>query len=343
MSKNIISRKKSMYHKAIIVDGLPGCGKTLFSNLVSTIDRVESMTYAFEMEYYCALNFLNRMDVDTSGSLIKMAADLKIYEMMMGRNVNFRSSDLSGITNYHDPALYFKRLFQDGDITIPDRILEEKPILNLTTHNLLSVSEPIWNALGEDCIFVEIVRHPLYMFRQNLLSIEALHGSARHFHVYFDYNGTELPSYVKGWEDLYLKSNTTEKVVHFMDQMISRTNLMRDKIKSYSNVKIITIPFEKFVLNPEQEIEAIAKMVGSKILEKTTIEMKKQRVPRKHVAQGLDIDIYKRCGFVPSIDGLTEREELNLRRSDVLLNADNDTIRVMDRITKEYESLYWHV
>ena len=343
MSKNIITRRRSIYHKVIIVDGLPGCGKTLFSNLVSTIDRVESMTYAFEIEYYCALNFLNRMDLDTSESLTKMAVDLKIYEMMMGRNVNFRSSDLSGITNFHDPERYLKRLSQEGDVAIPDRILEEKPILNLTTHNLLSVSEPIWKSLGEDCIFVEIVRHPLYMFRQKLLSIEALHGNPRHFHVYFDYNGIELPSYVKGLEDLYLKSNTTEKVVHFMDQMISRTNLMRDKIKKYSNVKIITIPFEKFVLNPQQEIESIANMADSKTLENTMIEMKKQRVPREHVAEGLDIDIYKRCGFVPSIDGLTEREELNLRRSDVLLNADNDTIRVMDRITKEYESLYWHV
>ena len=96
------------------------------------------MHYIFEIEFICRLNHLGKVSNDASRSIIRMLSDHKLYQSMMGRDTNFRYSDLSSVFNYHTPSIYLKRIFQEGDMVIPQRIKEEKPILNLTTHNILS-------------------------------------------------------------------------------------------------------------------------------------------------------------------------------------------------------------
>ena len=45
-----IIRKSHLAEKVVFIDGLPGCGKTLFSSLLSAFDRVEKITYSYEIE-----------------------------------------------------------------------------------------------------------------------------------------------------------------------------------------------------------------------------------------------------------------------------------------------------
>ena len=51
---------------------------------------------------------------------------------MMGRDTNFRYTDLSSAFQDSNPLRYFRRIFGEGDIVIPERIRNQKPILNLT-------------------------------------------------------------------------------------------------------------------------------------------------------------------------------------------------------------------
>ena len=132
--------------------------------------------------------------------LMDHGVDKKIYETMMGRDVNFRISDLSSVFQDANPWRYFKRIFQKGDLVIPDRIKQERPILNLTTHNLLSRSDPLISALGDSVIFIEVVRHPLYMVKQQQLNMERLLYNARDIQINIEYQEHQLPYYAHGWE-----------------------------------------------------------------------------------------------------------------------------------------------
>ena len=142
-TKPTIVRQDHLAEKIVFVDGLAGCGKTMLSPIVSSMDRVELNTYAFEIEFICRLFRMGKIEEDAAISMVKMLTDHKLYQTMMGREINFRYSDLSSVFNDSRPWRYFKRIFQKGDMVIPKRIEKEKPILNLTTHNLLSMAEPI--------------------------------------------------------------------------------------------------------------------------------------------------------------------------------------------------------
>ena len=337
-----VSRNKNLLEKIVLADGLPGCGKTLLSPLLASMDRVEIQMYSFEIEHYCALYHLEKLPIDSAVALIKLLTDTKIYHSMMGREVNFRPDDLSSVFKYSDPKKYFKRILDSGDEVIPAKIRAERPILNLTVHNILAHSEPIWQAFSDRCVLVEMVRHPLYMIRQQELNMKRLIGTARNMTMYYSYNKKEYPYWVRGWEDIFDSASSLERSIHFMDKITKHTEQSRRDFVNTYQANIFTIPFEQFVLNPTPWMEKVANILDTNLTDATRTVMKEQNVPRDRVGQGIDLDIYKRCGWVPPKDSTTERDELNIRRKDVAREVSSDVLAILDRLSNEYEEKYWN-
>lgn len=336
-----VSRVEHLAEKIVMVGGLDGCGKTLFSPIISALDRVELPAYSYEIEHYCALFFLKKLSLNSASTLIRMQTDLKLYNAMMGREVNFRPTDLSSVQKYHNPAQYFERLFLPGDESVLEVITQKKPILNLTIHNVLFTSDPIWEALKSRSIYIEVVRHPLYMVRQHHLNMQRLVGDVRDFIIYYTNNNKNYPYWVKGWEDIFDKSSDIERTIYYFDYMTRRVDQARQVLREKYNANIITVPFEKFVLNPEPWLKKIAKAIGSKITDNTRNVMAQQMVPRDKVSQGLDLQIYRRCGWVPPVDGASEIDELIIRRKDIELDTRSSVIKILDRLCNDYEKKYW--
>jgi hypothetical protein len=341
MSK--LSRKNYLAEKVVFVDGLPGCGKTLFSSIISAMDKVELLSYSYDIEHICQLFFLGKIPIDAAKTMVRIQSDLKLYNTMMGRDVNFRPSDLSSVHNYYNPSKYFKRLDDIGDAAIPQKIVEERPILNFSVHNMLAFSEPVWEALGKRCVFVEIVRHPLYMIRQQVLNMQNMIATSRSFAVYFEKDDNELIYYAKGWEELYIKSNPYERAIYMIDNLTKKTLESRHKFSLKFKENILTIPFEQFVLNEEDWVNRIAKTIGTNIIDVTRKVIKQQNVPREMVAEGVDIEIYRRCGWKPPGKNSTERDELNIRREEIAREVRSDVLAILDRLSSEYENKYWKV
>jgi len=336
-----VSRKPHLAKKIVMVGGLDGCGKTLFSPIISALERVELPTYSYEIEHYCSLNFLHKLSLNTASTLIRLQTDLKLYNTMMGREVNFRPTDLSSVQLYHNPTQYFERLFKPGDEVIPDVIIKKNPILNLIIHNILFISDPIWNALGDRSVYIEVIRHPLYMIRQQHLNMQKLIDDVRDFIIYYEHEEKSYPYWVKGWEDLFDQSSDIERSIHYIDQMTQRVEKAKKVLREKYQANILTIPFEQFVLDPQPWVEKIALAIGSKITETTKNVMLQQKVPREKIAQGLDLKVYRRCGWVPPKEGASEREELMIRRKDVELDSSASVLKVLDRLCDEYEKKHW--
>ena len=337
-----VIRQKQLTEKIAIVDGQPGCGKTMLSPIIASMERVELLSYAFEIEFICRLFYLNKIDNDAAIAMVRVLADHKLYQTMMGRDTNFRYSDLSSAFQDSNPWRYFKRIFQKGDLVIPERIKNERPILNLTTHDLLSMSDPVLSGLGEAVLFIEVVRHPLYMVKQLQLNMERLVNNVRDIQINVEYQGRQLPYFSQGWEEQFIKANSMEQAVYCIEKTTIATNEKREIWKEKNEHSILTIPFEKFVLDPWPYLKEIEEKLGTKIGSRTNKMMRKQNVPRDKIAQGLDLEIYKRCGWTPPIEGATERDELLVRRKDVSREASEDTMLILDKLCEEYEKLYWN-
>jgi len=334
---NNFLRREMLLDELLIVDGLPGCGKSLFCSIFSSLERIEITQYSTTIENLCAANYSNKISSDALSSMIKCELDTLIYHSMMGRNTNFRFDDFSSAFNNKLFFKYFFRLFSKGNEYIPELINTKRPILHLTTHNLLAYIQPIIDSIGEKLKIVEIVRHPLYMIIQQSINHQKFSvdkGLERQFHIM---KGSK-PFYYEELNINYEKLNSTERAIYEMNYHFEKTNKFK---KMYKGNNILTIPFELFVKDPNPWLRKILTFLNTSKGNKTNQILKKQKIPRKYFADGISLDIYKKCGWEPSKGNLNESEELELRIKYVMdQNVSSESLSLIKKISENYEKKY---
>jgi len=294
------------------------------------------------LESFCALNFLGKLDDHTSSEMIKLVLDRKIYDHMMSRKVNFRPSDSSSIFNYPDSEKYINRLFEDGDESVIPKIKNERPILNVQTHNILAFSKPLWNAFGDKLTMLEIVRHPVYMFNQIYTSaISDLIGNIRNWTLQINSNFGIFPFNYLGFEDKFSEANNYEKTIIFITSMIEMTESFKQQNKKLLN-NLITISFEQFVLRPHGYIDEICSMLNTKKTKYLAKELERANVPRKKVTSVPDIDVYKKCGgWSEGIKDFSDRQEVDMRMEIIKNNVSSEIFSIFEDCCQKYEETYW--
>jgi hypothetical protein len=335
-----VVREPYLAEKVVLVDGLPGCGKTMLSPIIGALPRAEIMQYAFTLEYVCALRYLGRIEDDAASVLIRMLTDLQLYNVMMGRETNFRPRDLSGVLRNSHRLRYFLRLVQSGDAAVIPRIKAERPLLHLTTHNVLQVSSPIFAALGPRALIVEVIRHPLYMIRQQALYMDRYGTDVRDFTIWFDYKGVPVPYFALGWEEVFLSSNAVEKSIYMTHYLTKRVEELTVAGDGSGNAGVLLVPFERYVIDPWPYMQKLEALLDTQMDSHTKKMMKKQNVPRGMYAQGIGLGIYKQNGWKPPEKGSDERRELEQRRQFAADHARPEAMEVLDRLCAEYENKY---
>jgi hypothetical protein len=333
-----ITRPEHLAPKVVFVDGIEGCGKTMLAPIVAAMDRVELLTYAYEIENLCSLRHLKKIELDAAAAMISLLVDLQLYNSMQSREVNFRPGDLSSVFRASRPHRYVRRLFQKGNEQAVERIKTEKPILLLTTHRMIAYCDPIVAALADRAVFIEVVRHPLYMVIQNSLNFSGLIGTGRDFSIYYERNGGVYPFFAYGREEKYESGSPVDRAIFHIEYMTQQNEAMRERYSS--NGKILTVPFEKFVIEPERFMKIFSAALGTTVTRHTIKMMKKQNVPRKKYSDSIDLSIYRRCGWEPPKSGYSERQEFDYRRQYVMSKASSEAMQVLDMLCDRYEEIY---
>lgn len=325
-----ISRLAGFSNKVILVDGFPGCGKTMLSPIISSFESVELMQYSDIIEQVSELNYLNKISDDVAASLIKINTDQTLYKSFMGRNVNCRPGDLSSIFR-HKPLKYIKRMLQPGDELIPKKINNTAPFLHLATHMLFPCHNLFFRALKEKLIFIEVVRHPLYMIIQKEKNFD-MYAGPRSGHIRYIKNDKEYTFFTKGWENKFDNSNSFEKAIYTIDWYFNY-------LFSDHNQEVIFVPFETFVKKPQNLLETISNKINCPISHNVKNMMRKQKVPRKYLSDGPSLDIYKRCGWEPP-KYYDEDLELEARREMIAKNVNPEALVKLDEISQQYVSKF---
>jgi len=339
-----VSRDFNLLQKVVIVDGQGGCGKTLLTTIIASLNRVELFNFLPEIENICILEDFKKISKDASETMIKTQMDLCLYEVMMSRRTNFRYSDLSSAFKNVNFFKYLQRLFQKGDEFVPQKIINEKPILHYAAHNLLGYSDPIFRSLQDKLVFIEVVRHPLYMVIQNMINhINILRnaGEAKYFRVSIKYKNAQLPYQAVGNESLFTKLNPAERSIYDIQLFTSKTAKFKKNMNFKYKKSLITIPFEQFVLKPYDYIKNINNLLETSSSRHTANVLKKQRVPRKKISDGIPLEIYKRFGWEPGEKYLDEKNELNKRREYIIKKGvSNKYLKILDELSVNYEKKF---
>tara|TARA_Y100000588_G_scaffold395323_1_gene523390 strand:- start:24120 stop:25178 length:1059 start_codon:yes stop_codon:yes gene_type:complete len=335
-----VSRNTQLGEKVVFVDGISGTGKTMMGPILSTFHRVEVQRIEPIYQYACILEFLKRMSDDAAGCLIKMYIDRACYSAMIGRETNFRWKDISGVLSNPGGWRYLARLFMpDGDPVLA-RIEKERPILNITSEQILGTSAPLFSALGERLNVVEMVRNPLFLLQHWYSVIGRFGKDPRTFLIWILHKGEHLPWFAHGWEDKYLASNNMDRVIYLIEWFTRLAEDALDRLDEKSRNQVLVVPFERFVVEPWPYLKKLEQLLGTEPKKSLPKTLKRERVPRKLTTAGKDMEIYRRYGWHSPAKGATEVEELQKRWDHAAKEATPEAMDVLARISKDYEDRY---
>jgi hypothetical protein len=303
LPKRKIEKLDTFNNKVVFINGFNASGKTMLSPIISSINNSESIIFPYEIEWMGSLLYSNDVSKHAFQEFIKQYCDHTIYNQMMSRNTNFRVDDISSVFNMKDFIKYFCRLFKKGDNYVPKIIEEKKPIINFTTTHLTFFIEEILETLAGRCLFIETVRDPVYMFEQiKILFKEVYINNPKKFFTFVIKSKGEKSLFFDFYsnKDELINFDNIENInktcVDYLERICNfYFNLDFKKINTH-NSKLILLPFEKFVMNPDNWINEILNFLDQKLSKNLKKELKKQNVPRKVLNQGYKRNVYKRYG-----------------------------------------------
>lgn len=305
-------KKNKLVKNILVVDGQPGCGKTLFNRIFNSFENIEIFRYSSEIENVCSFYFHKKISLDSAKFFLETYADETLYSQMMGRNVNFRYSDLSSVFQSSKKYKYLKRIFEKGDEVVPDIINKKKPILHFATHNLLPRSEILFKTFLKNLKFINIVRHPIYMVHQQAINhIEFKKNSARQLIQTFEFNKKEVPFFWENEPNFYFNDlNPFEKAIIQINKINNLNKIIERKINKSYKKNFLKIPFETFVLCPNSHKNKIEKFLNVKFDMNVYKTMKKEKVPRLKIIDGRNTKIYQKYGWIKGNNHFNEYDEI---------------------------------
>ena len=321
-----MDKRDNFLNKVIVVDGFSATGKTILPPILDSFKETLLPTYYEELEWLASLCSSGEISEQCLSSMIRNCCDLKIYNQLLGRQINFRLGDLSSIWNSKSKFQFLRRVFYRNDLKLYTERGSEKKILCLTITQAYKTSHIFHKSLGKRLLFVEFVRDPINMFLQNkILFNTVIYGDQRK-----DFTLRTFDKKTKNRIPLYFKDasfagkpykNQEEYIVSMFDYLLHQWEEMFNKCSIYKN--FILIPMEDFLLKPYNYLDKISSFVGEDWNNSASIKnaIKKQSIPRSVLTKAKTPSIYKRYGF----KNLNAKDLIQERKLyiDYLINSKN--------------------
>lgn len=337
-----ISRRTVLCPKFVFTPSVPGSGKSLIGAVLTGLERVEIQRLIPFFEYVCNIWYLKKIEDDAAESLIRLFADFFCYNIMTSRDVSFRPLDWTSALKDPNRVKYIERLFlPDGD-DVFKRIDEERPLIQNTSHLLLSISDPVIKALGDRWFFVETFRHPIFLVHHWFHYVDRYGTDSREFSVCFDHKGRDLPWFAFGWEDEYANASTMDRAILCVNFLQRRHFAAYDRIKAEHPNQITCYAFENFVVNPWPVIEELEKLLDTKRSEKMAQLLKEQKIPREVPTDGpIDVSWITRHGQKALSKGDSVESEYERHWALAKKYASNECLNILEKLCSYYEDRFF--
>ena len=312
----------SFTNDIIVVDGFWGGGKSVVTSIIGSMARVEKKKVEHVYEYVCIAHSTGKMNTDAASAFLKIYADLSQYNNLIGREVNLRWSDDSGLRNNPGSLTYLKRLFHSGGDNIADQISERNLALLIASHELISVSDLLYESYGSRLKLVEVVRHPVHLFN-NVRDYTAKFERTREFTLSFEVSGVKVPWFAADWADEFVSSSITDRALLSIARMQSEMISSIDSINAEQK-PLLVLSFENTVLRPEDSIEKLEIFLNRPRTRRTNRVLRQQNLPRKQISAGKATSSFSFTSNSASSEHQTYKEIFKEIEADGSLSAINE-------------------
>jgi hypothetical protein len=317
----VVSRTAVLSQEPVIfVDGITRAGKSMLGPILSTFEGIELERMEESIEHVACLYRMGKLSRDAAIAAVRLQADRYLYESLIGRNTNFRFTDHSGVWRSSHPWRYLRRLWMNDGPAVVARLRAEHPAFQNMTHDQLANFELHDEAFGERLRMLEMIRHPVDLADSWL---RRGFGTNRYgqdplvFSFCIRYEGQDLPYYVAGWEEAYLRASPADRVIRMIAKVWDDNQTAYARLRPEQQQRILFIPFEEFIRRPLPYLRVVERRLARRMTRATLMTLRRQRRPHP-------------------IDPVRVRRE---RRARLEQGASPQGLTILDRLASEYEAL----
>ena len=237
------------------IDGLPGTGKSLVAPFISSLSNAELWKLNHIYEYILILSDQNKITIDAATALLRIYADLDLYNSSISRDINYRSSDDSSAHKNLLHDIYLKRANTPDGEDVVNEILDKKPSLIIMTHSILDKLPLLENIFNDRKLsFISIVRNPATVIKtwQEDNWFNRYNQDPREFTIIEEENGVKLPWFAR--KDAPSTYQEIDHIAYFVKEYF----MVKERIPN----KFIQIRFEDFEVNPNKYISIFKDLYG---------------------------------------------------------------------------------
>ena len=266
--KIFLSRKNLNISKRIVlIDGFSGTGKSLLGSTLSHLPNAEQWQIDYFYEQIAILNYTHQLPFQAAKALCETKSDETIYNLFIGRNVNFRATDHASPLNNELKKKYTDRLKKKDKSYALKEILKANPVLILNIHYIFGYSKILLDIFHKNLkLYMLVLRDPFflidYWYSGNLSSNRG--KNKLDFGLCIETNNKLLPWYTREYANIYLKSNNFEKSILTITELYKRIVKMYDNLNYKEKKKIQIIFFDDYLNNPDEYMNIISKKLGCK-------------------------------------------------------------------------------
>jgi len=279
-----LNKQNTFQNDIIFVDGLWGTGKSILGPIISGMVGVEKIKAESLYEYISWLNYLGKIEKDAAVWMMRTYADSAQYHNRIGREVNLRWSDDTGLKHVINKWNYLKRLFGPEGDEIVNEINSGNFAFSVMSHMMMLSPNLLMPAYGNRVKVVEIVRHPLYVVNHFASYLERFESS-REFTMSFYHRDVKIPWFLNGWEEEFVEANKFERAILSIIILYPWLDLQLIKARN-SGLQILELSFEEMVFETNLAIQKLETFIGRKHSDHLNSILRRQKLPRETIAKG---------------------------------------------------------
>ena len=254
----------------------------MLSTIISSFESAEHVSIDPLMEQVVMMRVLGLIRDDAARCLLRFAVDQMGYNILIGRNVNFRPKEYTSILGSGKFFLFLKRLFSKEGDSVFKKIKEVNPIFVFLVHDALWHFDIYSDAFCK-MKMIHIDRHPVdlvYSWFSKGYGADFTHNSSSGT-VILQAEDKQLLYYTAGKEDEYSRMPEADRVIHMVKDLTDKHFIKYNSLSEEEKGKVKIVIFEKLVTDPEPVLKELTWFLSTKMTKHTIAVCRKQRCPRK--------------------------------------------------------------
>jgi hypothetical protein len=313
-------------HDIIVIDGVWGSGKSLLNPIVSSLSGVQQVRYDSVIEQLCILQTSKKISSEVASTILQSHLGELFYSNLIGRHLNFRWKDHSGLGAAPNKVSRFKEIFREEGDAVLRKGLDSHAALNIMTHNLLPNAATLFDVFENRMKLIELVRHPMGVV-DNWNRYQATFEKMRETTLSFDIENSKVPWFVLHRSSEYLASNNLGRsILGIIETYKVLLNEAKNSLGG-KNDSVLFIAFEDLELSTDKTLTEICGYLNRERTRYTGKVTRRLGLPRELNSPSFKGD-----------SGRTPLREQSLRELRQLL--DESYFEEFHAIIQEYEELF---